>query len=87
MLDPLSAGLAVNPPAFTPAADPRENIESVYLVLASPQAVGLPHCKMSAFPPTFTVWLNGYKFGLELLIVNGSITFLGLFIISKKNVT
>ena len=33
------------------------------------------------------IWLNGYKFGLELLIVNGSITFLGLFIISKKNVT
>ena len=29
--------------------------------------------------------LNGYKFGFELLIVNGAITMLGLLIISKKN--
>jgi SSS family transporter len=28
--------------------------------------------------------LNGYKFGIEILILNGLITFLGLFIISKK---
>jgi Na+/proline symporter len=30
------------------------------------------------------VWFGGYKFGFELLIVNGFITFVGLFIISKK---
>jgi len=29
------------------------------------------------------VWLNGYKFGFELLIVNGIITFTGLWLISK----
>ena len=29
-------------------------------------------------------WFNGYKFGFELLILNGIITFLGLFIFSKK---
>jgi len=28
--------------------------------------------------------LNGYKFGIEILILNGLITFLGLFLISKK---
>lgn len=36
-----------------------------------------------------TTWLNGYKFGFELLIVNGLITFCGLWLISfpisKKN--
>jgi len=34
------------------------------------------------------VWFNGYKFGFEMLIVNGMITFLGLWLISirsKKN--
>lgn len=30
------------------------------------------------------VWLNGYKFGFELLMLNGLITFLGLLVISKK---
>ena len=30
------------------------------------------------------VMLNGYKFGIEILILNGLITFLGLFLISKK---
>jgi Na+/proline symporter len=29
-------------------------------------------------------WLGGYKFGFEILIVNGLITFLGLLAISKK---
>jgi len=29
-------------------------------------------------------WLGGYKFGIEILIVNGMITFLGLWIISTK---
>lgn len=29
-------------------------------------------------------WFNGYKFGFELLIFNGFITFLGLIILSKK---
>lgn len=29
-------------------------------------------------------WLNGYQFGFELLILNGLLTFGGLFIISKK---
>ncbi|MHC1708007.1 MAG: sodium:solute symporter [Bacteroidales bacterium] len=31
-----------------------------------------------------TRWMNGYKFGFELLILNGIITFIGLLIISKK---
>ena len=47
------------------------------------------------FPPLFSwilaensvQWLNGYKFGYELLIINGSFTFLGLLFISKKNNT
>lgn len=29
--------------------------------------------------------MNGYKFGFELLILNGALTFLGLFLISKKS--
>ena len=29
-------------------------------------------------------WFNGYKFGFELLILNGAITFIGLLIISVK---
>ena len=29
-------------------------------------------------------WLHGYKFGLEILIVNGLLTFVGLFIVSFK---
>jgi solute:Na+ symporter, SSS family len=33
------------------------------------------------------VIFNGYKFGFELLILNGLITIVGLFLISKKNVT
>jgi len=31
-------------------------------------------------------WFNGYQFGFELLILNGLITFVGLLIISRKNV-
>lgn len=35
-----------------------------------------------------TQWFNGYKFGFELLILNGMITYLGLFIMSQtKNTT
>jgi len=30
-------------------------------------------------------WLNGYNFGYEMLILNGLLTFIGLLIISKKN--
>ncbi len=30
-------------------------------------------------------WLNGYKFGFELLILNGAITFMGLLLISSKS--
>jgi hypothetical protein len=30
------------------------------------------------------VWFNGYQFSFELLIVNGLLTFVGLFIVSKK---
>ena len=30
-------------------------------------------------------WLGGYKFGFELLILNGALTFIGLVIISKKS--
>jgi Na+/proline symporter len=29
-------------------------------------------------------WFEGYKFGIEILIVNGMITFLGLWLISKS---
>ncbi len=29
-------------------------------------------------------WLNGYKFGFELLILNGLITFIGLWLISER---
>lgn len=32
------------------------------------------------------ILFNGYRFGFELLILNGALTILGLFIISKKNV-
>ena len=32
-------------------------------------------------------WLNGYKFGFELLILNGLLTFLGLMAISTKETT
>ena len=30
------------------------------------------------------VWFNGYTFGFELLILNGALTFLGLFLIRQK---
>jgi len=30
-------------------------------------------------------WFGGYKFGLEILIANGMITFLGLWLVSKKS--
>jgi len=30
-------------------------------------------------------WLNGYQFGFEKLLVNGTITFLGLFLLGKKS--
>jgi SSS family transporter len=30
------------------------------------------------------VWLGGYQFGIEILVVNGLITFLGLWLISKN---
>jgi Na+/proline symporter len=32
-------------------------------------------------------WLNGYKMGFELLLINGIITVIGLFLISSKNIT
>ncbi|MDJ1495869.1 sodium:solute symporter [Cytophagaceae bacterium DM2B3-1] len=32
-------------------------------------------------------WLNGYKFGFELLILNGVLTFLGLLLLSQKKVS
>ena len=31
------------------------------------------------------VWSNGYKFGFELLIVNGLITFIGLWFLRKPD--
>jgi hypothetical protein len=31
------------------------------------------------------VWLGGYKFGFELLIINGGITFLGLLASQKRD--
>ncbi len=35
---------------------------------------------------TTPFWLGGYKFGFEILIFNGALTFAGLLIISKKKV-
>lgn len=32
-------------------------------------------------------WFNGYRIGLEILIINGMLTFLGLLLISKKSST
>ena len=29
-------------------------------------------------------WLNGYKMGFELLLINGALTFIGLWVISKR---
>jgi hypothetical protein len=29
-------------------------------------------------------WFNGYQIGIELLLIDGALTFLGLFLISKK---
>ena len=31
-------------------------------------------------------WFNGYKFGFELLILNGMITFIGLFLLRENKV-
>jgi len=31
-----------------------------------------------------TTWFNGYQIGFEMLLINGLLTFLGLFLISKK---
>jgi hypothetical protein len=32
-------------------------------------------------------WLGGYKFGFELLLLNGMIMFTGLWLLTKKNKT
>jgi Na+/proline symporter len=32
-------------------------------------------------------WFNGYQIGIELLLIDGALTFLGLLIISKKKIT
>jgi SSS family transporter len=32
-------------------------------------------------------WFNGYQIGIELLLIDGALTFLGLLIISKKRIT
>jgi Na+/proline symporter len=32
-----------------------------------------------------SIWFNGYKFGFELLIVNGGITFFGLLLLRRKS--
>ena len=29
-------------------------------------------------------WFNGYKFGFEILLLNGALIFLGLFLISRR---
>jgi hypothetical protein len=40
------------------------------------------------FLSRYSVWLfNGYKFGFELILLNGSLTFLGLMMFSKKTAT
>jgi len=36
------------------------------------------------FSDNSEIWFNGYRFGFELLILNGFLTFLGLYIISHK---
>ena len=30
-------------------------------------------------------WFNGYKFGFEMLLVNGFLTFMGLLVFSRRN--
>ncbi|RZK95334.1 MAG: sodium:solute symporter, partial [Hymenobacter sp.] len=30
-------------------------------------------------------WLGGYKFGFEILLLNGALTFLGLYLISRPD--
>ncbi|MDA3780994.1 MAG: sodium:solute symporter [Bacteroidales bacterium] len=48
-----------------------------YIVIVSPLlCIAINYFSVALF--------NGYKFGFELLILNGLITFLGLFLISKK---
>jgi Na+/proline symporter len=32
------------------------------------------------------VWFNGYNIGYEVLVINGALMYLGLFLVSKKNV-
>jgi hypothetical protein len=34
---------------------------------------------------TSAMWLGGYKFGFEMLAINGLITFSGLMLISSKS--
>jgi hypothetical protein len=36
-----------------------------------------------AIAMTSETWLGGYKFGLEVILLNGTLTFLGLLLISK----
>ena len=33
-----------------------------------------------------TKWFNGYSIGIELLLINGLLTFAGLLLVSKKNI-
>lgn len=50
--------------------------------------IGLSAPVICFFISTYSeVLFNGYRFGFELLIVNGLVTIAGLFLISKKNVT
>lgn len=56
----------------------KENLVPVVCILAPVLAFTLNYYSKD--------WLNGYQFGSELLIVNGLLTFLGLYLISKKEV-
>jgi hypothetical protein len=48
--------------------------------------IGLASPIISFFISTYSEELfNGYKFGFELLILNGLITMLGLWLVSKKD--
>ncbi len=56
----------------------QQNVLMVFVCLAAPILSYI--ISMNA-----TTWLNGYSIGIELLLINGLLTFAGLLIISKPN--
>jgi hypothetical protein len=50
----------------------------IYIALVSPLITWLADYKSK-------IWFEGYKFGFELLLFNGMITFMGMWFISNKH--